>query len=129
MERRWLAVLHPAKVAKMTDTQLTRLCQNPDLIRNRLKIFAARTNARAYLKIQEEFGSFDAYIWAYVGEPIVNHPKPGDPPVCLSPLSERIARDLKKRGMMFVGPKIIYSFMQAVGMVNDHLVTCPKHKA
>ena len=121
----------PEKVSVMSDEELESLCQNPDLIRNRLKIYSARKNALVFLKIQKEFGSFDRYVWAFVNNtPIQNSfEKLADVPV-KTPESIALSTDLKKRGMSFVGPTIMYAYMQAVGMVNDHLTTCWRyHKA
>lgn len=118
----------PAKVAGMKDAELEALCQNPDIIRNRLKIYSARQNARVFLKIAEEFGSFDAYLWAFVhGKPISNHwhRLKDIPPT--NEASDALSKDLKKRGMNFVGSTIIYAFMQAIGMVNDHILDCWCH--
>ena len=110
----------------MSDDELEVLRQNSDIIRNRLKIYATRTNAVVFLQIQKEFGSFDAYVWNFVqGKPIVNH-WDGQMPVTTRE-SDALSKDLKKRGMTFVGSTIIYAFMQAVGMVNDHSVTCWRH--
>ena len=118
----------PNKVANMTDAQLHEICQNPKVIRNRLKISSARQNARVFLEIQKEMGSFDNYVWGFVNhKPIVNTPKKLDEMLCFSDVSEALSKDLRKRGMNFVGPLIMYSFMQAIGMVNDHLISCP-HK-
>ncbi len=115
----------PKKVAKMTDQQLDTLLENPALIRNRLKIYAARKNAIVFCEMQKEFGSFDSYLWAYVdGKPILNHFKTGAQVPSTTHLSEAISKDLKKRGMTFVGPTIIYAYLQAVGVVNDHLTSC-----
>lgn len=115
----------PVKVAKMTDKELNALLKNEGIIRNRLKIYAARHNAQAYLAIQKEFGSFDRYVWNFVqGKPIVKHRKHLKDVPCSTPESEALSKDLKKRGMTFVGPTIIYAFMQAVGLVNDHLNDC-----
>ena len=115
----------PAKVAIMSDDELESLRHNPEIIRNRLKIYAARQNAQTYLRIQQEFGSFDRYLWGYVdGKPIINHWKQlEDVPNC-TPLSDTISKDLKRRGMTFVGSTIIYAYLQAVGVVNDHKTTC-----
>lgn len=119
----------PSKVAKMSDTELERLLQDKEIIRNRLKIFAARQNARVFLKIQEEFGSFDRYVWGFVnGKPFVHRRKELKELPCLSKESDALSKDLKKRGMTFVGSKIIYSFMQAVGLVDDHLADCWRSK-
>lgn len=115
----------PSKVAAMSDQELEAICQNKEIIRNRLKIYGARQNARAFLKIQEEFGSFDRYLWSFVkGKPIVHRMKHlKDLPVT-TPESIALSKDLKKRGMTFVGPTIMYAFMQAVGLANDHLKDC-----
>lgn len=123
----------PHKVAKMTDKELNALLKNEGIIRNRLKVYAARQNAQVFLKIQKEFGSFDKYVWGFVeGKPIVNRRRSlRDLPTSI-PASDALSKDLKKRGMTFVGPTIIYSFMQAVGLVDDHLADCwrstPTHR-
>lgn len=115
----------PAKVARYDDAKIAALLANEGIIRNRLKVNAAIINARLFLEIQKQYGSFDAFIWAYVdNRPIVGHwEKFQDMPVT-TPVSDRISKDLKKMGFKFVGSTIIYSFMQAVGMVNDHLKGC-----
>lgn len=119
----------PRKVARMTDSELENLRENSEIIRNRLKIYAARTNAQVFLKIQEEFGSFDHYVWNFVkGKPIVNHRSSFKEVPATTPESNALSKDLKKRGMTFVGSTIMYAFMQAVGMVNDHLTTCWRYK-
>lgn len=120
----------PVKVARMSDQALEKLLQDEGIIRNRLKIVSARRNARVFVEIQEEFGSFDAYLWRFVGGvPIQNNPKTlKDVPVTTKE-AEALSKDLKKRGMNFVGPTIIYAYMQAVGMVNDHVRGCFRHKA
>lgn len=118
----------PVKVAKMTDSELNKLMKDDGIIRNRLKIYAARKNARAFLAIQKEFGSFDKYVWRFVGgKPIVNARKGGDIPAT-SKESDALSKDLKKRGMSFVGSTIIYAHMQATGLVNDHIVDCFRYK-
>ncbi|MDR3550552.1 MAG: DNA-3-methyladenine glycosylase I [Candidatus Babeliales bacterium] len=118
----------PRKVAHITDEQLEALRQNPEIIRNRLKIYAARTNAQAFLKIQQEFGSFDKYVWSFVnGTPIINQWQTLRDAPNTTPQSDALSKDLKKRGMTFVGSTIMYAFMQAIGMVNDHPVTCWRH--
>ncbi len=115
----------PAKVAKMTEAELENLLLNRDIIRNRLKVFAARKNAQAFLAIQDEFGSFDHYVWSFVGgKPKVNRPRSMKEIQPTSPESDALSKDLKKRGMTFVGSTIIYAYMQAVGMVNDHTQDC-----
>ena len=115
----------PVKVAAMSDAELEKLGHNPDIIRNRLKIYAARRNAQAFLKIQQEFGSFDHYVWGFVNyKPIVNHWQGFSDVPTITSESDALSKDLKKRGMTFVGSTIIYAFMQAVGMVNDHITSC-----
>ncbi|NER80354.1 MAG: DNA-3-methyladenine glycosylase I [Leptolyngbya sp. SIO1D8] len=118
-------LFEPEKVAAMTDEELESLRENPAIIRNRLKIYAARKNAQAFLKIQQAFGSFDAYLWRFVdGQPLIGHWQTfEDVPVTTSQ-SDALSKDLKKQGMTFVGSTIIYAYMQAVGMVNDHLTDC-----
>lgn len=119
----------PVKVAAMTDADLEACLLNPGIIRNRLKVFAARKNAQAFLRIQKEFGSFDTYIWRFVdNKPIVNRPRSLKEVQATSPESDALSKDLKKRGMTFVGSTIIYAHMQAIGMVNDHLVSCYRYK-
>ena len=115
----------PERVAAMTDAELEALLGDSGIVRNRLKVFSARRNALVFLDIQREFGSFDRYVWAFVGgEPKVNHwSGDGDMPVS-TPESDALSRDLKRRGMNFVGSTIIYAFMQSVGMVDDHPVWC-----
>ena len=116
------------KVASYDSKKIEELMQNSGIIRNRLKITAAIGNAKAFLEIQNEFSSFDKFIWSYVnGVPIVNHYKSMSEVPANTPLSDKISRDLKKRGFNFVGTTIIYSFMQAVGMVDDHLINCLCH--
>lgn len=113
------------KVSKMTNAQLEKLLLNPAIIRNRLKVFSTRQNAIAFIAIQKEFGSFDKYIWAFVnGKPIKNKWKTIKEIPGKTEISDAISKDLKKRGMSFVGSTIIYAFMQATGMVNDHTVDC-----
>jgi DNA-3-methyladenine glycosylase I len=115
----------PFKVASMNNDQLDALLQDASIIRNRLKIYAARTNAQVFLKIQEEYGSFDRYLWAFVGgKSIVNHRKMFSEVPVSTTESDSLSKDLKKRGMKFVGSTIIYAYMQAVGLVNDHLADC-----
>jgi DNA-3-methyladenine glycosylase I len=115
----------PRKVARFTAAQKRRLLKDEDIIRNRLKIDAAVTNAQAFLAVQNEFGSFDRYVWQFVGgKPKLNRRRSmADVPVT-SPESDALSKDLKKRGFRFVGSTIVYAFMQAVGMVDDHLNGC-----
>lgn len=123
--RQAFAGFDPEKVARFDEARITALLQDPGIIRNRLKVEAAVTNARAFLRVQEEFGSFCAYIWHFVdGQPRVNELRTlADYPVT-SPEAEALSRDLKRRGFRFVGPTICYAHMQATGLVNDHSVDC-----
>ncbi len=115
----------PEKVAKYDDKKIEELRENSGIIRNRLKISSAITNALAVKEIQKEHGSFDAYIWKFTGgKPIINHWKKMEEIPSSTEESENMSRDLKKKGFKFVGPTICYAFMQAVGMVNDHLIDC-----
>ncbi|HET8706326.1 MAG TPA: DNA-3-methyladenine glycosylase I [Pseudomonadales bacterium] len=116
----------PKKVAKFDEAKIEKLLLDPGIIRHKLKIESTVTNAQAFLKIQKEFGSFDAYIWAYVNNaPIENRHKSMATVPARTDLSDKISKDLKKRGFRFVGSTIIYAYMQAVGLVNDHLTSCP----
>jgi DNA-3-methyladenine glycosylase I len=117
----------PEKVARMTDAQLERVLEKGNVIRNRLKVFSARQNARVVLSIQKELGSFDAYVWQFVGgKPLLRRPKTMRDIQPRTPESDALSKDLKKRGMSFVGSTIIYAYMQAVGLVNDHTADCFK---
>lgn len=116
------------KVAKYDSKKFEELINNPKIIRNRLKIKSAIKNAQVFIYIKQEFGSFSKYIWDFVdGKPIKNNFKNLNEVPTSTPLSEKISKDLKKRGMTFVGPVIIYSFMQAIGMVDDHTINCFKY--
>lgn len=116
------------RVAEMRDEELEELCLNTEIIRNRLKIFGTRQNARVFLQIQQEIGSFDHYVWSFVQfKPIKTERASLKELPVLTPESEALSKDLKKRGMTFVGPTIMYAFMQAIGMVDDHLKTCWKN--
>lgn len=117
------------KIALYNDQKCAELLQNEGIIRNRLKIKSAVQNANAFLKVQKEFGSFDKYIWNFVGgKTIINSWKnPAEVPVKTN-ISDAISKDLKRRGFNFVGSTIMYSFMQACGLVNDHLIVCFRHK-
>jgi len=113
------------RIARYTDRKLEKLLLDPRIIRNRLKVDSAVTNAQAFLAVQKEFGSFDAYVWSFVGgEPIVNRWKRMKDVPATNVVSDTLSKDLKKRGFRFVGSTIIYAYMQAIGMVNDHLVDC-----
>lgn len=115
----------PEKISRYDQAKVEGLLQNPGIIRNKLKIRAAIQNAQAFLRVQEEFGSFDQYIWGFVDhKPIINTWTEMQQLPAFTPLSEKISKDLKKRGFNFVGPTIIYAHMQATGMVNDHIVSC-----
>ncbi len=117
-----------AKVARYTPAKVEKLMQDAGIVRNRLKINAAIKNAKAFMAVQKEFGSFDRYIWGFVdGKPILNRFKKGQVPASTE-ISDAMSKDLKKRGFTFVGSTICYAFMQATGMVNDHLVDCYRHK-
>ena len=115
----------PAKVARYGARKVAALLANPGIVRNRLKVGSAVRNARAFVRVQEERGSFDAYIWGFVdGRPIVNRWKALRQIPARTPLSDTISKDLKKRGFSFVGSTIVYAHLQATGMVNDHVVGC-----
>jgi len=117
------------KVARYTPRKIEQLLKDPGIIRNRLKVRSAVTNAQAFIKIQEEFGSFDRYAWRFVdGEPKINHFKTQDQVPAQTPESDAFSKDLKQRGFKFVGTTIIYAHMQATGMVNDHLVSCFRYR-
>lgn len=123
--RRDFAGFDPKKVAAFDAKKINRLLEDPGIIRNRLKVESAVANARAFLAVQEEFGGFDSYLWPFVGgEPIRNKWKKQTQIPVATAEAERMSADLKKRGFKFVGPTICYSHMQAVGMVNDHIVEC-----
>ena len=116
------------KCAAMTDEQIEDCLENPGLIRNRKKIESVRKNAAAVLAIQKEYGSFSAYLWSFTkNRPVINHWKRPEDVPCESDFSCKVSRDLKKRGCTFAGPVIIYSFLQAAGLIDDHLITCPFH--
>lgn len=115
----------PNKVALYDDTKIQELLANERIIRNRLKINAAVNNAKVFLRIIDEYGSFDKFIWGYVNyAPIIGHWEKIDDVPASTPLSDQISKDLKKMGFKFVGSTIIYAFMQATGMVNDHIANC-----
>jgi DNA-3-methyladenine glycosylase I len=127
--RRAFSNFNPKTIARYDATKLKQLMANAGIVRNQLKISAAVQNARAFLAAQKEFGSFDSYIWQFVGgKPIVNALSASSEIQALTAESDKMSRDLLKRGFKFVGPTICYAFMQAVGMVNDHLVNCFRYK-
>jgi len=117
------------KVARFTDKRVEKLLTNPAIVRNRLKVNSAVTNAKAFIKVQEEFGSFSKYIWGFVnGKPVQNKFRKDSDIPATSPESDDLSKDLKKRGFKFVGSTIVYAHMQATGLVNDHVVDCFRHK-
>jgi DNA-3-methyladenine glycosylase I len=119
----------PEKVARYTPAKIKKLLANPGLIRNRLKIDSTVRNARAFLAVREEFGSFDRYLWRFVeGRPIINQHRSMREVPARTPASDAMSKDLKQRGFNFVGSTICYAHMQATGMVNDHLVHCFRHR-
>ena len=126
--RKAFAGFDPVKVARFTDAKMEKLLQNPDIIRNRRKVNSARVNARAFLKVQDEFGSFDSYIWRFVdGAPIVNRWKTDSAIPAKTAEAEAMSKDMKQRGFSFCGPTICYAYMQAAGLVNDHQINCFRH--
>ena len=127
--KKLFAEFDPEKVARFTKKRVEKLLLDPAIVRNRLKVESTVSNANAFLKVQEEFGSFSDYIWGFVdGKPIQNNfRKDGDVPAT-SPESDALSKDLKKRGFRFVGSTIIYAHMQATGLVNDHVTGCFRHK-
>ncbi len=125
--RRAFADFDPAPVARFTAARIERLMADPGIVRNRLKIESTVSNAQAFLDVQSEKGSFDRYLWDFVdGEPIINHFRELAEVPASTPLAERISKDLKRRGFRFVGPTIVYAYLQAVGVVDDHLLGCWK---
>jgi len=125
--RRAFAGFDPAKVARFGPLDAERLLADAGIVRNRLKVESAIGNAKAFLTLQEEAGSFCGWLWAFVdGEPVRNAFREMRAVPAKTPLAERISKDLRKRGFRFVGPTIVYAYLQAVGVVNDHLVGCPR---
>lgn len=119
----------PHILARWTDARLEALREDPGIVRNRLKIKAARTNARAFLEVVEEFGTFADYLWRFVdGEPVQNRFRSMSEIPATTPVSDTMSKDLKKRGFTFVGSTICYAYMQSVGMVNDHVVDCFRYR-
>ena len=115
----------PVLIAEMSDAELEALLRNPGIIRNRLKVFSVRKNARVFIALQQEFGSFDDYVWRFVqGQPKVNRPPFLQDGPTKTMESDALSADLKKRGMSFVGSTIMYAYMQAIGMVDDHIQSC-----
>ena len=127
--RKAFANFDPVKVARFSEKKIAKLLENPAIIRNKLKVNSAVTNAKQFLKVQNEFGSFDEYIWQFVdGKPKQNKWKTNKQVPATSKESDALSKDLKKRGFKFVGSTIIYAHMQATGMVNDHLVSCYRYR-
>jgi len=127
--RRAFDSFDPERVARYADKHTRSLLADPQIIRNRMKIEAAVRNARSFLKIQEEFGSFDSYCWRFVGgKPKLGRWKATRQIPATSPESEALSKDLKQRGFSFVGPTVAYAYMQAAGLVNDHLVICYRYQ-
>jgi DNA-3-methyladenine glycosylase I len=123
--RRAFARFDPKRVAQLSARDAARLMQDPGIVRNRLKIQSTISNARCFLDVQREFGSFDRYLWSFVnGRPIVNRPRSSKQVPAKTELSDKVSKDLAKRGFRFVGSTIVYAYLQAVGVVNDHLATC-----
>lgn len=128
--RKAFANFDPKIVATYTEEKMAELMFDPGIIRNRLKIASAVSNAKLFLDIQREFGSFDAYIWQYVGGvPVVNHWKSIKDAPLFSKEAEKLSKDLKKRGFKFVGPLVMYAHMQATGLVNDHEIDCFRYQS
>jgi DNA-3-methyladenine glycosylase I len=128
--RRAFAGFDPRKVARFTARKVARLLQDPGIVRNRLKIASTVSNARAFLAVQREFGSFDAYVWRFVGgDPQQHNVRSLRQLPARTPESDALSKDLQRRGFRFVGSTICYAFMQAVGLVNDHLITCFRYRA
>jgi DNA-3-methyladenine glycosylase I len=118
----------PATIARFSRARIERLLLDPGIIRNRLKVEGAVKNARSFLAIQDEFGTFDRYVWKFVdGRPVCRRRRSQSQVPASTPLSDALSKDLRKRGFTFVGTTICYSFMQAVGLVNDHVTSCFKH--
>lgn len=127
--RKAFADFNVEKVARFDEQKIQELLQDPGIIRNKLKVRSAVSNAQQFIEVKEEFGSFDEYIWSFVdGEPVANHWQSMSEMPATTETSDKLAKDLKKRGFKFVGSTIMYAHMQAVGMVNDHLVSCFRHQ-
>jgi DNA-3-methyladenine glycosylase I len=127
--RNAFADFNAQKIAKFTDARLEKILSDPSIVRNRLKVYAARNNAQRFLEVQKEFGTFDKYIWQFVGgKPIVNPRQSMRDIQATSPESDALSKDLLKRGFKFVGSTVIYAHMQACGLVNDHLEECFRFK-
>jgi DNA-3-methyladenine glycosylase I len=118
------------RIARYRETKIASLLRDPGIVRNRLKVRGTVTNARAFLGIRDEHGSFSDYLWAFVdGHPVINQPRSLDEVPARTELSDRIGKDLKRQGFTFIGSTIVYAYLQAVGVVDDHLVDCPAKRA
>jgi len=127
--KKLFADFDPKKVARFSDAKLEKILLDPSIVRNRLKVFAAVNNAKRFLEVQKEFGSFDKYIWQFVGgKPILNHRKTMKEVPATTKESDALSKDLIQRGFKFVGSTVIYAHMQACGLVNDHLTNCFRYK-
>jgi DNA-3-methyladenine glycosylase I len=127
--RKAFADFDPLKVSRFTEKKLQKILQDSAIVRNKLKVYSAVNNAKHFLEVQKEFGTFDAYIWAFVmGKPIVNKWKTLKEVPATTPESDALSKDLIKRGFKFTGSTVIYAHMQACGLVNDHLVSCFRYK-
>ncbi|HEU0264794.1 MAG TPA: DNA-3-methyladenine glycosylase I [Geobacterales bacterium] len=127
--RQLFADFDPVVVARLTPLQLEEILKNPGIIRNRLKVYGTVQNAQAFLKVQQEFDSFDRFIWSFVnGTPMQNRWERLEDVPAISPEAVAMSKELKRRGFTFVGPTICYAFMQACGMVNDHTIDCFRHR-
>jgi DNA-3-methyladenine glycosylase I len=128
--RKLFANFDPKRVARFSTARLERILTDPGIVRNRLKVYGAVRNAKAFLRVQKEFGSFDAYVWTFVGgKAIRNHRARASQVPARTEVSDALSRDLRQRGFTFVGSTICYAFMQAVGMVNDHWTSCFRYSA
>lgn len=124
------AAFDPSKVARFTSVRIEKILKDPGVVRNRLKVLATVNNAKRFLEVQKEFGSFDAYIWQFVnGKPIDNKRKTLSGVPAVTPESDALSKDLIRRGFKFVGSTVIYAHMQACGLVNDHLMECHRYEA
>ncbi len=127
--RRAFSGFDPRRVARYSEAKILKLLEDPGIVRNRLKVRGAVQNAQAYLALGDELGSFDTYLWDWVdGVRVVNRPRRMSDLPARTELSDRVAKDLKRRGFTFVGSTIVYSFLQSVGVIDDHLVTCPSKR-
>lgn len=128
--RKVFAQFDPRRVAKFTDARCERILQDPGIVRNRAKVYGTVANARAFMNVQDTFGTFDSYVWRFVnGEPIRKRRRISADIPASTPQSDALSKDLRKRGFTFVGTTICYAYMQAVGLVDDHLEKCFRHRA